>query len=576
MCRFGHFMPVRVAFLACCHTRRSIIHAGIKPSMLLAPLVVLAVVLLVSQGMHQTVYAEPIIHDENLALEVYMSGFCCRLTGMEFLADGDILVLQKNGHVRLVRDGQLLNDSVLVIDTVTEREMGLLGIARHEQNVYLYYTVPDEQGNPVLNRIERYMWDGQSLRDPVVVLELPANLYHNGGTMVTGPDGQVYAVIGDTGRYGPLQNKDPGSYYPPDMIDYLDTSAILRVDPPGPYYAIGIRNSFGIAFDPVTGIMWDTENGDDDSDEINMVYDGFNSGWEAVMGMATESELADMAEYGGYEYQDPKFTWYLPVAPTGIGFADFAETDMYGDAVFVGDCNHGRLYMFTMNQNRDGFVFSSAGLQDTVADYDDSLEEIIVAEGLGCVTNIRTGPDGYLYITSYSHDAIYRVLPASAVSSQPDDTEPVSPSPPQPSPQAQPPDGAGGCLIATAAYGTELAPQVQALREIRDDMILPTESGAAFMSVFGAFYYSFSPGVADLEREHPVLRDIIRVAITPMIHSLSLMGVADGASEWQVILLGTIVVSLNVILYIVMPAVLFHKMRRIVHNSGSVSTQFHA
>ena len=544
--------------------------------MLPVTLMAIAFALLAVQAAHQSAAAEPVLYDDGLALETYASGFCCRLTGMEFVGDGDLLVLQKSGQVRLVRDGTLLDDPVLVVDTTPVREMGLLGIAASRESVYLYYTVPDADGNPVSNRIERYLWDGQSLTDPTILLELPANTYHNGGAMVTGPDGQVYAVIGDTGRYGPLQNKGTEDIHPPGMTDYLDTSVILRVDPPGPYYAMGVRNSFGLAFDPVTGAMWDTENGDEDSDEINMVQDGFNSGWEAVMGPATQEGLARMVGYEGYEYHDPKFTWYLTVAPTGIGFADFAETDAYSGTLFAGDCNHGRLYAFKLNQDRDGFVFSTADLQDNVAGEGDSLTEIIAAEGLGCVTNIRTGPDGYLYVASYSHDAIYRVTPASAepagqsggqgLQEQPAEREHATDSlltgqSGGQELQGQQPAGSGGCLIATAAYGTELAWQVQELREIRDGKLLPTKSGAAFMSAFNTIYYSFSPAVADLERENPVLRAAVRGAITPMIHTLSLMSLADG-SELQTALLGTAVIALNAAIYVAAPAVAACRMRR--------------
>lgn len=492
---------------------------------------------------------EPVLHDDGLVLETYASGFCCRLTGMEFVGDGDMLVLQKNGHVLLVRDGQLRPDPVLAVETTPVREMGLLGIAAAGEFVYLYYTVPDNSGNPLSNRIEQYTWDGQSLTNPVTIMDLPANTYHNGGAMVAGPDGQVYAVIGDTGKYGPLQNKRLQDIYPPDTVDYMDTSVILRVDPPGPYLAVGIRNSFGLAFDPVTGMMWATENGDDDSDEINLIRDGFNSGWQTVMGPATEETLARLVGYEGYEYGDPKFTWYRTVAPTGITFGNFIQTDAYADSVFVGDCNHGRLYMFKLNPERDGFVFSSPGLRDMVADGDDSLDGIIVGEGLGCITNIRTGPDGYVYVASYSHDTVYRILPAAGQA-------------PQPGEQTPQPDGSGGCLIATAAYGTELAPQVQKLREIRDAKLLPTEAGAAFMSAFNMLYYSFSPAVADIERENPVLRNIVRIAITPMIYSLTLMDLAGENAEYDTILLGAAAILLNIVMYVVVPAAVICSMRK--------------
>lgn len=494
----------------------------------------------------QAVYhaaAEPVMHDENLILETYAAGFCCRPTGMEFVGNNDMLVLQKNGNVMLIRDGQLQSDPILVIDTNPDREMGLLGIAAAGEYVYLYYTVPYDSGEPASNRIERYIWDGHSLTDPIIMMELPANVYHNGGAMITGPDGQVYAVIGDTGRYGPLQNKKLQNIYPPGTTDYMDTSVILRVDPPGPYLAVGIRNSFGLAFDPVTGIMWATENGDDNYDEINIVHDGFNSGWQAVMGPASEEDLGRMSGYEGYEYYDPIFTWYNPIAPTGIAFADFVQTDAYDDSVFVGDCNYGRLYMFQLNPERDEFVFSTHSLRDKMADETDPTQEIVAAEGLGCITNIRTGPDGYLYLASYSHDTIYRIVPAT-------DTVEDTISQPEEVTRAQ---DAGGCLIATAAYGTELAPQVQRLREIRDTKILSTESGSAFMSVFNTIYYSFSPAIADLERQNPAVRHTVQVMITPMIHSLSLMDMAVEHEESHVILLGTGTILLNVMMYVAAP-----------------------
>ncbi|MDA7953069.1 MAG: hypothetical protein MPJ05_04520 [Nitrosopumilus sp.] len=128
-------------------------------------------------------------------------------------------------------------------------------------------------------------------------------------------------------------------------------------------------------------------------------------------------------------------------------------------------------------------------------------------------------------------------------------------SAPAPAP-AQP-----GCLIATAAYGTELAPQVQMLREIRDGTVLTTESGSSFMGWFNDVYYSFSPAVADLQREHPVFREAVRVLITPMIHSLSIMSLSDG-SESQVLALGIAVIALNAGMYVAAPATAAVLVRR--------------
>ena len=110
----------------------------------------------------------------------------------------------------------------------------------------------------------------------------------------------------------------------------------------------------------------------------------------------------------------------------------------------------------------------------------------------------------------------------------------------------------GGCLIATAAYGSEMAPQVQLLREIRDNQLMNTESGSAFMGAFNEAYYSFSPYIADMERENPVFKEIVKAGLTPMLSSLAIMENAD--SESEVLGLGLSVIALNLGMYIGLPA----------------------
>ncbi|MEK0351011.1 MAG: CFI-box-CTERM domain-containing protein, partial [Nitrosopumilus sp.] len=120
----------------------------------------------------------------------------------------------------------------------------------------------------------------------------------------------------------------------------------------------------------------------------------------------------------------------------------------------------------------------------------------------------------------------------------------------------------GGCLIATAAYGTELAPQVQLLREIRDNTVMSTAYGAAFMTGFNQLYYSFSPTIADMERENPMFQKVVRAFITPMVSSLSIMTLAEDGSEFEVLGLGISVIALNLGMYIAAPALIGFK----VHN----------
>ena len=114
-------------------------------------------------------------------------------------------------------------------------------------------------------------------------------------------------------------------------------------------------------------------------------------------------------------------------------------------------------------------------------------------------------------------------------------------------------DEGGSCLIATAAYGTELAPQVQFLREVRDNTVLSTASGTAFMTGFNTLYYSFAPTVADWERENPFFQDAVRLYITPMISTLSIMSLADSGNNAQVLGLGITVIALNLAMYIGIP-----------------------
>jgi len=121
----------------------------------------------------------------------------------------------------------------------------------------------------------------------------------------------------------------------------------------------------------------------------------------------------------------------------------------------------------------------------------------------------------------------------------------------------------GGCLIATAAYGSELAQQVQLLREIRDNTLLSTTSGSAFMTGFNQLYYSFSPTIADLERENAMFKEVVKAFITPMISTLSIMTLADEGSESQVLGLGISVIALNLGMYIAAPIAIAFKIKNI-------------
>lgn len=119
----------------------------------------------------------------------------------------------------------------------------------------------------------------------------------------------------------------------------------------------------------------------------------------------------------------------------------------------------------------------------------------------------------------------------------------------------------GGCLIATAAFGSEMAPQVQFLREIRDNTVLQTESGSAFMTGFNQFYYSFSPAIADYERENPAFKEAVKITLTPLLTSLTLLQYADIDSESEMLGYGIGIILLNIGMYFVVPAVLIMAVR---------------
>jgi glucose/arabinose dehydrogenase len=377
-------------------------------------------------------FGAPAIRDGSLSVVEVTSGLTAPTT-MAFIGAQDILVLQKgDGRVRRVIAGVLQPDPVLDVAVNSESERGLLGIAVHPNFptspfVYLYYTEStngsDTSGSAEANRVYRYSWNGVTLTSPVLILDLPVSPgpNHNGGVITFGPDGKLYAVIGDLNRNGQLQNFLAGGA--PD-----DTSVIFRINDDGSvpgdnpfaaaggnlarYYAYGIRNSFGLAFDPVSDALWMTENGPGSYDEINLVEPGFNSGWEPLMGPDARSSnsASDLVMILGSHYADPKFSWLNTVAPTAIVFLDSVQLGaQYENNAFVGDINDGNLYRFRLNGARNGFVFNGAGLADLVADNSGQLDETIIATGFAGITDLKVGPDGRLYVVSFGDGKIYAI-----------------------------------------------------------------------------------------------------------------------------------------------------------------------
>jgi aldose sugar dehydrogenase len=376
----------------------------------------------------------PTISDPNVRVEKVISGLEMP-TSMAFLDNDDIIITQKdNGRVRLVSNGILQPQSILQVPVVNNSERGLLGVAianttttSTTKTVFLYYTEP--VGEQVKNRLYRYEWNGTgNLTGGQLILDLPGEPgpNHDGGKIAIGPDRMLYTVIGDLNRDGMLQNVVDGPL--PD-----DTSVILRVDYNGngvgnplsgggadlsKYYAYGVRNSFGFDFDPLTGILWDAEDGPADYDEINIVLPGFNSGWNRVMGPIGRQGITpqDLVQFQGSHYADPVFSWLRSDGITDMEiFNSSSLGERYTYNMFVGDINNGNLYFFTINSNRTGLDLGGIpGLEDLVADNNEELDAVILGrEFSGGITDIETGPDGYLYILTLAGD-LYRMVPGAS------------------------------------------------------------------------------------------------------------------------------------------------------------------
>jgi glucose/arabinose dehydrogenase len=404
-------------------------------SSFLNTLVLIVFVLSVLQcAFSQYTVAQPQISDPQLKIDVVAKDLNSP-TSMAFLNTTDILVLEKDGNVRRVTNGILQEKPVLHLQVQTGSERGLLGIAVKDKDVFLYLTESSGTDNSIRNRVYQYQWNGDQLTNPVLVQDLPGlpGPNHDGGKILIGPapneTGQyLYVVIGNLNHNGKLQNFKDGP-------DPDDTGVIFRVHPnngsapkgnPFPndsttsrYWAYGIRNSFGLAIDPITHTLWDTENGPDQYDEINIVSPGFNSGWQTVMGPISREGKSqeDLFQLPGSHYSDPLLSWKIPPALTGIEFLNSSKLGTkYTNNIFVGDYNGGNLYFFQMNDNRNGLKLDKFGsaLSDKVVDNNQEFSSIIFGTGFGGITDIKTGPDGFLYIVSIGDGAIYRIIPAQA------------------------------------------------------------------------------------------------------------------------------------------------------------------
>lgn len=417
------------------------------------------------------VSASTLLSDPSLEVESVVDDDIDYPTAMAFLGPNDILVTEKNtGEVLRIIDGEIQDTPVLDVQVANNNdtnERGLLGMAVHKTAsttyVFLYFTESgggqdgdDASGIvPAGNRLYRYEFvddeNGGRLINPELLLDLPARPgpRYNGGPLlisyenvnnITNGDNSttpvLYLMIGDLDHHK-TQSENYEDGPPPD-----GTGGILAIDidgnplPDPPlgssddtsdmreyYYAYGIRNSFGLDIDPVTGNLWDTENGPEYSDEINLIEPGFNSGWADVQGLLSAEENEgvedeDLEDFDGRgQYSDPEFVWQEPVGITAIEFFNSTVLgEQYENDLFVSDINQGTLYHFDLNESRTELVLDGL-LADKVADDDMELDSVTFGTGFGSITDIEVGPDGYLYVLLYGGDLI-RIVPQGETETQ--------------------------------------------------------------------------------------------------------------------------------------------------------------
>jgi uncharacterized repeat protein (TIGR01451 family) len=442
----------------------------------------------------------PSLLDPNLSVKTVVTGLS-QPTSMAFIGPNDFLVLEKDtGKVRRVVNGAI-QSTVLDLAVNSASERGALGLALHpdfniNRFVYLYWTESStgidstNLADVALlgNRVDRYIWSGSTLTFDRNLIKLhayqadanqPLRGNHNGGVLRFGPDGKLYIMMGDNGRRGLLQNNQLGpvpddQFGGPEPDNNHFTGFILRLNDDGstpvdnPFYnvstnltgeaaanikklfAYGVRNGFGLAFDPLSGNLWDQENGDDAYDEMNRITAGSNNGWIEVMGPLSRvadfkqiestygagnlqqlrwptsliadtpaGALAQMYMLPGAHYNEPEFSWKYPTPAAPLGFVTGRGlgTQYEGD-MFVGAARTflagGFLFRMKLTPDRLHFAFTDSRLNDLVADNLDKFditesESLLIGKDFGITTDIETGPNGNLFVVSNTNSAVYEI-----------------------------------------------------------------------------------------------------------------------------------------------------------------------
>ncbi|MDW3605161.1 MAG: PQQ-dependent sugar dehydrogenase [Nitrososphaeraceae archaeon] len=402
-----------------------------------------------------------IINDPKLKTELIVSGLEFP-TSMAFIDKDDFLILEKEtGLVKRVTDGKIL-DPLLQLDVSGKDERGLLGIDIFKKEypagfdviyVYLSY-VECESKEFCENKVVRYELDSENNK-----LIYPKELFsvesfpddsHIGGVLKVGLDDNVYVTVGDFHgtEFKPIYETQAQNFE--NGVSADGRAGILRISPDGDpidngilgkeyplnlYFAYGIRNSFGIGFDPLTGYLWDTENGPDYGDEINLVEPGFNSGSLKIFGefnsnsnyqfhnigqSNTERGPDGLVTFNGNgKYSEPELSWQNTVAPTSVTFLDSNKLgNNYQYDMFVANAGGGKIYHFDLSHDRKHLELKNS-LADKVVDSEIEEDSITFAEGFGLITDLEMNPyDGYLYVVApikgdSSGGSVYKIVPKS-------------------------------------------------------------------------------------------------------------------------------------------------------------------
>lgn len=383
----------------------------------------------------------PILTDPDLKAELIIDKLKFPI-GMEIIGNDDFLLIEKNtGVVKRIANGQVTQ--LLDLNVASESERGLLGIAYLNLSnsgkfsedddslippyIFLFATETESQddGKILGNKLYRYDLIDGNLVNPVLLLDLPftPGPSHNGGVLRIGPDGNLYLVMGDLNRI-----KDPSGDTIAQNLEGTSLpdgrGGVLRITPDGDtvndgfslgnsglldkYYGYGIRNSFGIGFDSITGYLWDTENGSHYGDEINIIKPGFNSGWRQVLATPSlyksmtgedfdRNKLITFNNKG--KYYDPALTWNQTMAPTTIAFIHTDTLgDEYKDDMLVGGVKNGTLLHFDLNSTRTGLQLTGP-LADRIVNTPSEINEAVLGTGFGIITDIKIDPtDGDLFV----------------------------------------------------------------------------------------------------------------------------------------------------------------------------------